>query len=91
VNWSSFLVAMVKPIIVQILVSLGMSVVTFAGATTVVTQLSDYVQSNLSGLPVSVAQLLGLAGLAQALGILVGAFVFRLSMSSFKRLTFKTS
>lgn len=90
-NWVAFLIAMVKPIIGQILISLGLSVITYTGLTLVLNQLSGYIQSNLNGLPVSVAQLLGLAGLGEALGILAGAFAFRLSMNSLKRISFKTS
>ncbi|WP_046166703.1 DUF2523 domain-containing protein [Chromobacterium vaccinii] len=88
---SSFLVGMVKPIIGQILVSLGLSVVTYTGIQLIVDQLNQAIQTNLSGIPSIAANLLGLAGLGEALGIIVGAFAFRLSMNVFKRIEFKRS
>lgn len=90
-NIAAFLMGMVKPIISQIMISLGLSVVTYVGLDAVMTQLNNYIQTNLSALPASVSQLLGLAGFGEALGIMVGAFTFRLAMNTLKRIEFKTS
>ena len=49
------------------------------------------IQANLSGIPSIAANLLGLAGLGEAMGIIVGAFAFRLTMNTFKRIEFKRS
>lgn len=88
-NLAAFLISMVKPIVAQILISLGLSIVTYTGIQLILNQLNSLIQSNLSALPVTVAQLMGLAGFGEVLGILVGAFAFRLSMLSFKRIQFK--
>lgn len=90
-NIAAFLMGMVKPIISQIMLSLGLSVVTYVGLDAVMTQLNNYIQSNMSAMPASVAQLLALAGFPEAMGIIVGAFTFRLAMNSLKRIEFKTS
>lgn len=89
-NLASFLISMVKPLIAQILVSLGLSIITFGGIQMILTQLNGHIQNSLNGLPVVVSNLFGLAGVGEALGIIVGAFAFRLSMGSFKRIDFKS-
>ena len=90
-NLAAFLIQMVKPLIAQILISLGLSVVTFAGSTTALSLLNSTLQSYIGGMPSVAANLLGLAGLGDALGILIGAFTFRLAMGSFKKITFATT
>ncbi|MEN3810329.1 DUF2523 domain-containing protein [Chromobacterium piscinae] len=70
---------------------LDLSVVTYTGVQLIVDQLNQAIQTNLNGIPSIAANLLGLAGLGEALGIVIGAFAFRLSMNVFKRIEFKRS
>lgn len=90
-NMATFLINMVKPIVGQILISLGMAVVSFAGVDTALNKLQSMVQSYFDGIPSLVANLLGLMGVGSALGIIFGALTFRLSMQGMKKISFKSS
>lgn len=85
-NFASALFALATPIAKQVLVSLGLGVITYTGLTAALSQINSLIQTNLNGLVPDLAALLGLAGLGQALGILSGAFAFRIGMVVTKRI-----
>lgn len=85
-NLASFLIAMARPILVKIMTSLGLAVVTYAGTNIALGQIREAIASNFGGLPSEVASILGLIGLGQVAGILLGAVAYKLSMSAFKRI-----
>lgn len=77
-----FLVSMVKPILSQILVTLGLSVITYKGVDLLVNQLSGTLNSQLSSMPIALIQLLGLSGFDVALSVVFSAFVVKMTMQS---------
>ena len=77
-----FLVQMVKPLIGQILITLGLSAVTYTGADLLLTQLTNYLQANLYNMPLALIQLLGLCGFDKALSIVFSAFMVNFTMRS---------
>lgn len=83
--FAPWLVAMAGPVARQILLSLGIGVVTFAGLSTAVTALINQSSSSINSLPVQAAQLFGLAGGFEALSLIAGGIMFRVSMMSLKR------
>ncbi len=87
-NLISLLLNLVKPLIGKVLAALGMSIVSYTGMQYVLEGLNSRIQTELDGMPVVAASLAGMAGLGDCFGIIVGAFAFRLSMSTFKRLEF---
>ncbi|MDC7715144.1 DUF2523 domain-containing protein [Vogesella sp. LYT5W] len=88
-NLISVLLDLVKPLLSRILVALGISIVSYTGMTAVLSGLNTAIQNNFSAMPSVAMNLVGLSGFGEALGILVGAFAFRLSMNTFKRFEFK--
>lgn len=81
-NLTAWLMAMVGPIIARAMVSLGVSLVTFAGVTAAVALLKSQVISNIGGLPAAAIQLGGLFGIWQGLGMVFGAITFVLAFNS---------
>jgi len=83
----TFLMAMVGPLAKQLFVSLGLAVVTFAGVAAAVDSMIDQAKATWSGgLVGDVAQLVAMAGVNVALGIICGGIVARVTMLSLKRI-----
>lgn len=82
----AFLVNMIKPLLAQILITLGFSVVTYAGADLLVGQLQNYLKSHLYNAPADLLGLLGLAGVDKALSIVFSAFAVKFAMKSFSKI-----
>lgn len=72
-GFGTFLLAMVQPLVARVLVSLGLSLVTFTGMSMVIDTLTSRAVSAWGGLPASILQLAGLAGIGEALSIITGA------------------
>ncbi|MBB4842211.1 hypothetical protein HNP55_000706 [Paucibacter oligotrophus] len=68
------------PILARILMAIGFSVVTFAGASAVVTQLRQLIITNLGGAAGAGLQIAGLAGVWDALGMVFGAVSFTVTL-----------
>jgi hypothetical protein len=82
----AFLVRMIKPLLSQILITLGFSVITYAGADMLVGQLQSYLRSHLYSAPADLLGLLGLAGVDKALSIVFSAFAVKFAMRSFSKI-----
>lgn len=78
-----FLASAVGPLAIRALVAIGFGVVSFTGVTQAFTGLVTYATSSWSSLPVSVLQLATLAGIPQALGMVFGAMLARVSLWAF--------
>ncbi|WP_024302783.1 DUF2523 family protein [Pseudogulbenkiania sp. MAI-1] len=85
-NFASALFALVAPAAKQVLASIGLGVITYAGLSTALGAINTLIQNNLNGIIPSVAALLGLAGAGQALGILSGAVAYRIGLVVTKRI-----
>lgn len=85
-TWSIFLMALVAPITRQVLISLGFAVVTYAGVDLALQTGFDLVRSHFSGFTGVAAGIVALSGVGQAMGIIAGGIVARVSMSQLKRL-----
>lgn len=83
---ASLLMALASPIAKQVLLSLGLGVITYAGMSAALGAINTLIQSNLNGMMPAVAALLGLAGAGQALGIISGAVAYRIGLAVTKRI-----
>ena len=89
---AQWLLAMAGPLVMRVLLSLGLSVVTFVGVKEAANGLVSNVQSLYGGLPADVAALAGLAGVGEGLGIVLGAIAGRVALwalASSTRMIFK--
>lgn len=77
---TDWLLKMVQPMIVRIMASLGLSIVTFEGIQGAFDQARGYVQSAVNSFPAAVLQIGGLFGIDTALGLVLGAMSFALSL-----------
>lgn len=75
-------------IVVKLLIALGVSFVTFTGFSLGLSAIKNYVSENFNSMPSDAFQLLMMAGLGQALGLIFGAFAFNVAMSSITKLSF---
>lgn len=76
----TFLMALVEPMIGRILVTLGLSVVTFTGFQQVVDILQDQLVNRVNALPHQVLQVFLLAGGGIGISMIVSAIAVRVMM-----------
>lgn len=81
-NFASWLIAMVGPLVARVLVTLGLSMVVTAGVSLVATALKSQVLQHLGAMPLASVQLLGLFGVWEALGMWFGALTFAVAWHS---------
>lgn len=80
-----FLMSIAGSLAARVMVSLGIGVVSYIGFNTLVTAVNDQVHSaygSAYGIPLD---LLNMAGAGQAIGILTGALVTRVSLMAIKK------
>lgn len=80
-----FFMALAGPIARQILLALGIGIVTYAGLSASVSALISQSATAINSLPAQAAQLFGLAGGFEALSLIAGGIMFRVSMIALKR------
>lgn len=91
-TWATWLLQLAGPLAIRVLSVLGMTVMTFTGVVELVRELVTMAQSHWAALPAAVLSLASLAGVPQALGIVAGALVARVTLwaaTSASRLVFK--
>lgn len=81
-NW---LMAMVQPVVVRVLSSLGLSVITFKGVETAFQQARQYVQDGVNAFGPTALDLMGLFGVDTGLGMVLGAMSFALSLWALRK------
>jgi hypothetical protein len=81
----TFLLAMCKPLLGRILVSLGFSVVTLVGLDLAITNLKGQFIAAVGGIPADGLNLALLAGAGQAMGIIMGAITTRILLWKVKQ------
>ncbi|OYY94267.1 MAG: hypothetical protein B7Y41_08085 [Hydrogenophilales bacterium 28-61-23] len=79
-NLAAWIASLVPSLVGRVLAALGMGLITIGGLTVISTQLLAYITSSIGGMPADILGLLGLAGLGDALNIVVGAITARLSL-----------
>lgn len=82
----TWLVSLAAPAVRQILLSLGIGLVSYASLSSVVNTLLSNAKSYFNGLPSDLAALVGLMGGGEIMSILAGAMVARVSLASVKKL-----
>lgn len=84
-SWATWLMALVGPIARRVLVSLGISLVTYAGISTAINTLLSNAKSAFGGFGGPAGQLFAMAGGNVFLSIIAGAIIGRVSMIALKR------
>lgn len=79
-----WLLLLVGPLARQIMISLGIGLVTFVGLDAAVSSLIQQVASNANSLPAQAASIFGMAGGFQALSIIAGGITARIALISLK-------
>jgi len=82
------LVAIIVPLAKKLLVGLGFGIVTYGAVATFLDAAGDLIQSQLTGLPVLVATLLGLARVDECVSIILAAHASALALHGLSRLRF---
>lgn len=75
-------------IVAKIIIALGLTFVTYGGYMVGLNWLKEYIVTNFQNMPSAVFQLIIMAGFGHALGIIFGAYVFNITMSSITKLSF---
>lgn len=78
----AFLENAVGPLAVRVMSALGLGVISFSALNFAVEAAIYYAQSQYSGLPSVIANLLGLAGIGECLGIIAAAITFRITLQT---------
>lgn len=74
------LASLAKPVLARVLMALGFSVVTMAGLSLSIAALRAQLFSALGAVPMAGLQIAGLAGVWDALGMVLGAMTFIVSL-----------
>lgn len=77
---ASWLLAMVAPLVVRAIISLGFTTMVYTGVTELVNSLIATAQNNWASMPLTALQLGSLAGLPEALGMVMGAYLGLLAL-----------
>ena len=86
-GFAQLILALVQPELARVMVALGLSIVSFVGMDVLMNQVISASQNAWGGLPSSILQLAGLAGVGQALGIIMGAVLTRVLIWQLSRST----
>ncbi len=78
----TFLLNSALPIALRVLGGLGMGWVTYQGFQTAFNSMKDFFIAHYSGLPLTIAQLFGLAGIPEAFSMILGASAMRIAYIS---------
>ncbi len=70
----------------RVLAALGIGVLTFTAVTTAFNQIVSIAQSHFNNIAVDILQIINLAGVGEALGMISGAMLFKIGFSTMKRL-----
>ena len=81
----SFLSAAAAPLVRNVLAALGIGILSYAAVTALMAALVAQAHTYWGGMPDMVLALLGLAGMGQGMGIIVGALTFRTGLSALSR------
>lgn len=79
---AAFLIAISGSVAARVLVALGIGWITFEGFSAFAAQVVSAVQSSMAGILPDVLAVLGLAGFPTAVGVVLGAYVARASLSA---------
>lgn len=79
-NIAAWLLAMVGPLAIRVLTTVGFSAVTFVGVQLIVDSLISLAQTHWSAMPLAALQLASLAGVPEGMGLICGAFVARVTL-----------
>lgn len=86
-----FLIPLLQRLLVwigaKIMLALGLGFITYKGFETAFDLISNYVSSHFSSIPSDAFNLLMMAGVGQAIGIIFGAFMFNATMSAASKFT----
>jgi len=85
------LVWVLSSAVAKILLALGIGFATYTGLQSLISELISLFQSNMSGIPVQILQLMELAGFSQAFSILSSALLARAAIQSAKAFITATS
>ena len=70
----------------NVLSSLGIGIITTAGIKTAFDTLVTYTRTHFDSIAIDALQLVGLAGIGEAIGLIVGAVTFRLTYTAVSKL-----
>ncbi|HXC40743.1 MAG TPA: DUF2523 family protein [Burkholderiales bacterium] len=85
-TFAALLMGLAWPMVARVLVSLGLGVITYTGASALLSAAVSAAKASFSGMTPDVLQLLALAGFFQSCAIMVGALAGGLALMTFKRL-----
>lgn len=82
----TLLLSVAGPLVIRGAIALGIGTITFAGLTALMGTLTGYVVAQWGTAPAAVLQFLGLAGISQSVGIILGALTARAAMMALPKL-----
>ena len=86
IPFGKFLEGAASPIVKRVMTSLGLGVISFAGVSVALNAAINMAKSYYTGMPQYIFALAGLGGVGEALGIVAGALIFRIGMTSFSKI-----
>lgn len=78
----AWLLAAIVPIVKRVLAALGVGWVTFTALTSLVDQVKSSVLSSWGAIPADILAIATMSGFGTALGVILGAFAYKASLSA---------
>lgn len=83
-----WLLALVGPLVTQVLIKLGLGILTGGAVYTLVTGMLNQAQTSFNQMPALIALFLDMAGFGIGLGLLAGAIAYRASVNVASKFAF---
>jgi len=80
-----FVLMLAGPLIKRILAALGVGTITYTGYTLFLEQVKNAIVNNFTGMAGPAFELAAMMGFQQAVGIMLGALIARMSVTQFKK------
>lgn len=75
-----WLITLVLPIVKRVLIALGISIVTYAGLSAVLSSIQSQIVTNIGGVTGTIAQLAAMWGFQESVGIILAAVTTKFAM-----------
>lgn len=82
----SMLFAIASPLARQVLISLGIGIISYGSSLALINTITSQIQSNFQGMPDVVLSMVSLFGVPESASIILGAFTVRAGISAAKRM-----
>lgn len=80
-NFVALLLGLAAPLVSRVFIALGISIVTYAGLSLILDQITTAITNNMAGIVGKTVQIAAILGFQQAVGIILAAIATKVAMT----------